>query len=204
MQISLKTSVAARLACMALLVMLIGGCVSAPEKPDKKVEGIYFVENKSIDLAVRKDFERALVLLQQEKYAEGIELLQNVIKGSQKVSAPHINIAIAYKKVGDVELAEKHLKQALEINPDHPVANNEYALLYRKTGRYLEARQLYERVLQKYPEFLPARKNLGILCDLYLNDAPCALDQYQRYSKANPDDGDVELWIAGLKQKLGN
>lgn len=195
-----------RFATVLLAAMLLTACVSSPNKPEgeKDFSGIYFVENKSVDLAVRKDFEAAIKLLQAGEYEKAIELLEKVKKGSQKNSAPYINIAMAYDKIGKPKEAEENLKQALTINPDHPVANNEYALLYRKTGRYAEARQLYERVVKRYPEFMPARKNFGILCELYLDDAPCALAQYEEYSQANPGDGDVKLWIAALKQRLGN
>lgn len=184
--------------------LIVSGCAPAPTKKETKpVDGIYFEENASVDPGVRKEFAAAINLLHEEKYQEGIKLLKEVIKGSQNNSAPYINIAIAYGKLGDDEKAEENLKQALEINPEHPVANNEYALLYRRTGRFAEARQLYEKVIKQYPDFMPARKNLGILCDLYLNDAPCALEQYEIYSKAYPDDKDMKIWIAGLKQRGG-
>ncbi len=193
-----------RFAVVFSVIMLLAGCVSSPTKPGGVTGSgeIYFVENRSVDLAVRKDFEAALKLLEAGEYEKAIELLEKVKKGSQKNSAPYINIAMAYEKTGDLIRAEENLKQALAINPEHPVANNEYALLYRRTGRYAEARQLYEKVVEKYPEFMPARKNLGILCELYIDDAPCALAQYEEYSQANPNDEDVKLWIAALKQRL--
>lgn len=165
-------------------------------------EAISFYENRSIDRAVREDFEKALDLLRKQKYAEAIKLLQKVTQKTQN-SAPYINIALAYEMTGELGLAEDNLKRALAINPDHPATMNEYALLYRRSGRFAEARVLYESLLAKHPSFLPARKNLGILCELYLNDLRCALDQYQSYSGALPDDKEVKLWIIGLKQKTG-
>ncbi len=203
---SLKTCGFGRFAIPFTVFLLLSACVSSPNKPNasRDYSEIYFVENKSVDLAVRKDFEAAIKFLQAGEYKKAIDLLEKVKKGSQKNSAPYINIAMAYEKTGDLELAEENLKQALAINPDHPVANNEYALLYRKTGRFAEARQLYEKLLERYPEFMPARKNFGILCELYLDDARCALAQYEEYSQANPDDEAVKLWIATLKQRVGN
>ena len=185
-------------------LLLAGGCVSTPDRQGggKPEAEIYFVENRSVDRSVRDDFDEALRLLQQERYERAIELLNKVIQGSHNNSAPYINIAMAYAKTGDLAHAEENLKKALEINPDHPVAANEYALLYRKTGRYAEARALYEGLLRKYPEFMPARKNLGILCELYLADPACALEQYQIYLDIFPNDETVKLWNAGLKQKL--
>lgn len=184
------------------LIWLVAGCVATPEKTTAKdsANTIQFTENQSVDLAARQDFTTAIKLLREERYEEGIELLKKVIKTSQNNSAPYINIAIAYRKTGKVELAEENLEKAMEINPRHPVTLNEYALLYRETGRYEEARKLYQRLLEYYPEFMPARKNYGILCELYLNDKTCAISQYEVYLGANPKDKDVKLWLTGLQR----
>ena len=166
-------------------------------------ETISFYENRSVDLAVREDFDRAIELLHKEKYDEAIKLLQKVIQKSQNNSAPYINIALAYEKTGEMGLAEDNLKKALAINPNHPATINEYALLYRRTGRFAEAKKLYESLLEKYPSFMPARKNLGVLCEIYLNDYRCAIEQYEAVQSAFPDDEEIKLWIVGVKQKLG-
>ena len=187
------------------VMLLLSACVATPEKKggDEYAVKIDFVENKSVDRSVRKDFAAATKLIQQKQYEKAINLLKKVIKGSQNNSAPYINIAIVYAMLGQMDDAEENLKNAITINPDHPVANNEYALILRKTGRYSEAKLIYEKLLVKYPGFMPARKNYGILCDLYLNDPSCALEQYETYFEVFPNDEDVKMWIAGLKQKLG-
>ncbi|HKL48201.1 MAG TPA: tetratricopeptide repeat protein, partial [Desulfuromonadales bacterium] len=97
------------------------------------------------------------------------------------------------------EAAEKHLKAALQLVPAHPVASNEYGLLLRRTGRFTEARAIYERSLERFPGYLPVRKNLGILCELYLGDPGCALEQYEIYSEARPEDKEIETGIADLR-----
>jgi tetratricopeptide (TPR) repeat protein len=187
------------------LVVLLAGCGGGSSVRDAGVsdETISFYENRSVDLAVREDFDRAIELLRAEKYPDAIKLLQKVIQKSQNNSAPYINIALAYEETGEMGLAEDNLKKALAINPGHPAAMNEYALLYRRTGRFAEAKKLYESLLEKYPSFMPAHKNLGVLCELYLNDFTCALEQYKTYSSAFPDDEEVKLWIVGVKQKTG-
>lgn len=184
------------------LVWMVTGCVSTPERPagEKAGSAIQFTENASVDAAVRKDFAAAVKLLSEERYEEGIELLAKVLKVSQKNSAPYINIAIAYRKTGKFELAEDNLKKAMEINPRHPVTLNEYALLQRETGRYEEAKGMYLQLVKSYPEFWPARKNFGVLCELYLNDKPCAIEQYGIYLDGNPQDEDVKLWLTGLQR----
>lgn len=187
-----------------LLIMFVSGCVQNVKKDEEAPKsGIYFVENRSVDRQARDDFNAAVALIAAQNYEEAINLLQKVVKSSQNNSAPYINLAIAYKRIGELEMAETQLEKALQINPDHPVANNEYALLCRESGRYELARSHYQRVVDKYPDYMPVRKNFGILCELYLNEPQCALDNYRAYLDKKPDDESVELWLTTLERTVG-
>jgi tetratricopeptide (TPR) repeat protein len=166
-------------------------------------EGFIITEVPKLDETFRRDFDHAVDMMKGQKYAEAIELLEKVIEQSPKVTAPYIDIAIAYQHIGKLELAEEHLKTALRMVPEHPVACNEYGLLYRKTGRFAKARAIYEKALARFPDYYPLHRNLGILCDLYLDDPACALEHYEIYSKAKPEDKQVKLWIADLRARFG-
>lgn len=166
-------------------------------------EGFIIRETPKMSGEARKNFERAVSMMQDNKYEKAIELLEKVIEHSPGVTAPYINIAMAYVQTGKLEQAEKHLKTALELFPDHPVASNEYGLLLRKSGRFDEARQTYEKTLKRFPEYLPAHRNLGILCDIYMNDQKCALKEYEIYYEAKPEDKQIKMWIADLRMRLG-
>ena len=162
-------------------------------------EGFIIMETPQMDEKSRRDFDRAVVMLNNEEYDQAMVLLENVIEKSPGVTAPYINMAIACRFTGNMEQAEEHLKAALQLVPGHPAACNEYGLLYRKTGRFAEAREIYEKAITGAPEYYPVHRNLGILCDLYLNDQACALEHYEIYSEAMPDDRQVTLWIADLR-----
>ncbi len=186
----------------------MAGCATSQPKTDVRPEaeaatGAGLVENAKIDSAVRADFDTALDLLKAEKYERGMELLTRVIQRTPQSTAPYINLAIAHQNTGKLDAAEDNLKKALAIDPDHPVANNEVAIVYRRTGRFAEARKTYEKILNKYPAFIPARKNLAILCDLYMKDFDCALKNYQMVGAASPGDKAVQTWIADVKTRSG-
>ncbi|MDF3031663.1 MAG: repeat-containing protein [Moraxellaceae bacterium] len=179
---------------------LLAGCSSAPSR-----HGLAAGErNAAISPQARQDFDAAMQAIKAEEFEKGIALMDKVASESQKTAVPLINLALAQKNVGKLEQAEANLKKALALEPDNPVASNELAILYRKTGRFAESRQVYESILKKYPHFPLANKNLGILCDLYLRDYACALKGYQAYSTAMPDDKSARIWIADVQKRLGN
>ena len=163
---------------------------------------IEITESHPVDPEVREEFQRSVMLLKEEKYSEAIRLLKAVTGKASKFTGPHINLGIAYARTGELDKAEESLKKALELNAYHPVANNEMGLVYRKTGRYAEARQIYEALLTMYPDYLPARKNLGVLCDIYIQDLSCAIEQYEAYLEGIPDDEKVKIWIADVKSRM--
>jgi Tfp pilus assembly protein PilF len=173
-------------------------------RPEEGREGFIIKERPQMDAASRKAFEQAVELLNRQDFGKAIDLLEPIVAQSPRVSAPYINLAMAYRSIGETEKAEAHLKTALTLVPDHPVACNVYGLLCRKNGRFAEAREYYEKAIVRFPAYYPAHRNLGILCDLYLNDPACALTHYELYSAARPEDQQVKLWIADLRNRLGS
>jgi tetratricopeptide (TPR) repeat protein len=152
---------------------------------------------------VRAEYDQALRLLAQRQYEPGIALLVKVTESAPAAIAPHVDLGIAYTLSGDLDRAEASLKKALEINPDHPIANNELGMVYRRKGRFTDARANYEKALAVSPSFHFAHRNLAILCDLYLMDVGCALTHYEAYARAVPDDQDAAKWIADLRTRAG-
>lgn len=187
---------------LALALALLQGCASAPPVAEKPVEK-QARPGTVITPQIQVEFDSALALLKAEQYEKSIDGFKKLAAALPDNPIPLTNLALAYKKLGQFNLAEEHLKQALVIEPENPVASNELALLYRQKGRFTEARPIYEKVLEKYPHFTMAHKNLGVLCDLYLKDYECALTHYKSYSLAAPDDKAVQIWIADLQKRTG-
>ena len=166
--------------------------------------GFTITEEARISSSVRTDYESAMTLLQQGNHEAGIALLEEVAANAPQFSAPRIDLGIAYHRTGDLEAAERNLMMALQLNENHPIAHNELGILYRKTGRFADARRSYEAALAIYPGYHFARRNLAVLCDLYLADPDCALTNYEAYMATVPQDDEAWMWIADLRMRHGN
>lgn len=181
--------------------LLLSACASGPSKPGQEAIVVGAQDAIAVHPSVKQDFQEALALLKAENYDQAITLLESIVRTENRVTAPFVNLGVAYMRIGDMEKAEENLLQAVSLDPAHPIANNELGLLYRKTGRFARARKVYEETLKNYPDFLPVRKNLAILCDIYLGDLDCALSNFQKLAKALPEDEKLKIWIAEIKAR---
>lgn len=205
---------------MAALIF-ISGCalaVKPKEEPTKaavkyngpsieKLPGVQrgFVvkESTMMDKDAMADFDRANSLAKEGKNDKATEIMEALIQKNPQLASPHINAAFIYMRMDKYDQAEDHFKSALAIIPNHPVAANEYGILLRKKGKFNDARQVYEKAIDSFPDYLPLHRNLGILCDIYLNDPACALREFQFYSTNAPTDEKVKLWISEISMRLG-
>ena len=195
-------------AVVMLLALALAGCATPSSRSSAPVEtrdasGFSISETNRIPAGVRSDFDAANQALAAGDADRAITLLEEVTHRAPQLTAPRINLGIALARKGELAAAESALQAALVRSPKHPVAGNELGIVYRRMGRFAEARQTLEATLASHPEFHPARRNLAILCDLYLPDPACALESYERYRAAVPDDEKVEMWLANLRNRIG-
>ncbi len=193
--------------CLLAVVWLASACSTPGTRSAAPVEvwddsGFTITEQIDVGSGVRGDFEDAMERIEEEDYVGGIALLEEVIVAAPDATAAYINLGIAYARAGDLEKAQARIAKALELNPRHPAAYNEQGIVLRKLGRFEDARASYLEALELYPDFHFARRNLAILCDVYLSDLGCAVEHYELYTRAVPGDEAAAMWVADLRNRI--
>lgn len=188
---------------------VMSGCATTTSlrTPPARIEvqeqvGFTITEEARISNEVRTDYEEALRYLEQGNLERGIELLNDVVEIAPQLAVPRIDLGIAYHLAGDLSAAQNNLQLALELNPDHPIAHNELGIVHRKSGHFDAARRSYKAALHTYPGYHFARRNLAVLCDLYLVDLHCALTNYEAYMATVPGDDEVSMWMADIRNRI--
>lgn len=151
----------------------------------------------------RAQFEDALDLLRDRRYAEAAAALQVMTQAYPDLPGPHLNLGLAFLRLERAAEAAQSIRRALEIKPGDAEAYNLLGLALREAGDFDGAREAYEQALKLDPRFADVHLNLAILLDLYLGQALLALEHYERYQEiAGAEDRQVKLWITDLKQRL--
>ena len=195
-----------------LLSLVLSGCQNLSSSPaSAPVEitaiegagGFVVKEGPQLSSALRGVFAEGVEAFESGDPDRAAELFGQVASDASAPAAASLNLGVALEATGQLEEARKALAIAAEKNPRHPAVRNELGRLERRLGNFVEARLQYETALESHPQFHFARKNLAILCDLYLSDLPCALGHYRVYAAAVPEDEAAKIWIADLESRIG-
>ena len=153
------------------------------------------------DREIRQRFEQGLA----EQWVEAAAVFRGLTRDVPDRLGPWVNLGIALARQGLDEQALAVLREAVKRDPKHARAQHEVAIVMRRTGHFQEARAAYEAALAAEPDFALAHRNLGLLCELYLHDLPCALQHYEQYQSLDAEaDQEVELWIVDVRRRIGD
>lgn len=184
----------------ALLVLALTGCASAPEpKPAAEPKPV----EAKVPPAAQTTFDQALGLLREKRYGEAATALAALTAEFPQFPGAWANLGVAYAENQQPEAAVTAWEKALTLSPGHPVAANRLAILHRQAGRFERARELYQALLAAHPQHRLGHRNLGILCDLYLQDLACALEHYRAYQGLGEEDPEVAKWLVDLERRMG-
>jgi tetratricopeptide (TPR) repeat protein len=152
-----------------------------------------------------QQFAQAVALLQAGKLTDAELELKQLILAYPEYPGPYVNLGLLYERAGKYPEAEQALRQATQKGMPSALTYTELGITYRQLGRFKDAESAYGEAIKIDPNYAPAHLNLGVLCDLYLQQPQRALEAFERYMELSGNsDKRVATWIAELKARVGS
>ena len=192
-----------RLLLALLLAAVVAGCATTVPPPVKEEKAVEAAE-PLVDPAARAAFDSALKAMAEGRDAQAEQTLLKMTQDFPRLSGPHANLGIIYFRAGKLDKAEAAFLRAVEINPNNADSLDYLGVINRDKGRFEEAAAFYRRAIEADPKHAYARRNYGILLELYMGKLKEALAQYEQYQKlSGGTDKQVEKWIVDLRRRTG-
>ena len=86
-------------------------------------------------------------LVQQQRHGEAQELLAEWTETQPYLTESHVEMAWLQRELGNTAAAEQSLRQALQVEPNNPVALAHLGQIHHETGRTDQAAAYYQRSL---------------------------------------------------------
>ena len=175
---------------------------SASQKEKDASKAVVVKQDYKISASLEQQFGFGVEAMVAENYPQAIEIFKRVAQKEPRASGPWVNIAIAYRKLDQIDKADEAIETAVKLNPKNPYALNQAGIIKREQGDFEQAQTLYKSALAEYPNYSNAHLNLAILCDLYLQKIVCAKSHYQAYQEIEKnDDKQVIAWMSALSRR---
>ena len=203
-----RSFIKTKLIILSVITLLLTACGSVPGKvssttQDEDVLAVMVVkQDYKISASIEQQFAYGIEAMSAEDYVQAIEIFNKVAQKEPRASGPWVNIAIAYRKLDQIDKADEAIETAVKLNPKNPYALNQAGIIKREKGAFEEAQNMYKSALAEYPNYSNAHLNLAILCDLYLQRIVCAKSHYQAYQEIEKnDDKQVIAWMSDLSRR---
>ena len=134
--------------------------------------------------------------LQLKRYESAVTHFETAVKLAPHTTRFQFALGLAYTLLNDQDRAAKIYEEILAEYPDDPVALNNLAVAYAKSGQKLDrALALIRQVATAFPNNLEIQDSLGLVCSLAGRPAE-AIPILQQVSRQSPDRGSSHYYLA--------
>ncbi|MEH6473227.1 MAG: tetratricopeptide repeat protein [Halopseudomonas sp.] len=197
-----------RLAFIALLIALLGGCNSTQMRRAEPLQ----VElpqaqpqQRQFSVEIQQRYQQAIALLRQDQVEPAALALEALLTQEPDIPGAWYNLALIQYHQKQPEQALQSLQRCLDLSPRNPGAHTLNGLILRQQGQFSQARIAYAKALQSDPNFADAHLNLAILYDIYLQYFEDAQVHYQRYLELageGTQSEQVKFWLQDLQLRM--
>lgn len=175
-----------------------------PQQPSGK--NLFLAQQQAnpivVSKAVDEKYQQALILIDKKKWQQAHKLLDEVIALQPELSGSYVNKALIYKKNKAYAKAHEQLDIAISVNKLNLYAHHIQGQIYRLEGSFEKAEVSYKAALAIWPDFAQAQLSMAVLLELYRGRLQDAYRYYHAYLALEPDDKEVQRWLAGLEIKM--
>mgnify|MGYP002631208260 CR=1 FL=1 len=148
-------------------------------------------------------YQQAIQSTRDGDIDKAIQQFTKVIQKDPSTKQAYTNLGLLYIHKKQNEEAKAAFLNAIKQDKNDAIAYNHLAVLQRQQGEFKLALFNYYKAINAKPDYANAHLNLGILLDIYLQDLPKALEQYEIYQKLTDHKNEsVEKWILDMKRRI--
>ncbi len=123
---------------------------------------------------------------QQDMMARVTSLMEEVERNPENVEALS-ELANAFMRLENWERAFTFWERVLDVEPNHEMALNQAGFTLFQQGRYSQAAEYFQRLLEINPENYHSHFNLAIIYKYHLDEQELAENHLERILELDPD-----------------
>ncbi len=148
-------------------------------------------------------YQQAMKSTRAGEIDNAIEQFTRVVKTNPSAKHAFTNLGLLYIHKKQNREAKVAFLNAIEQNKNDAIAYNHLAVIQRQQGEFKLSLFNYYKAINADPDYANAHLNLGILLDIYLQDLPLALEQYEIFQKLTGNNNQqVEKWVIDIKRRI--
>ena len=133
---------------------------------------------------------------------EALDNVQTLISHHPGESLLHNISGVCYRTTGELEMAVKCFKKALEIKPEFADAHYNLGLTFQELNQLDAAVKCYKETLAIHRNYAKAHNNLGVIYKEF-GQMEAAVKSYEQAIEAHPDYAEAHNNLGVVLQKLG-
>jgi tetratricopeptide (TPR) repeat protein len=141
--------------------------------------------------------------LQVRRWTDSVTLLEHTLRVTQANPEARNALGGALLEAGQVGAAIRHLREALQLAPDHYRAHYNLGVALERQGDREAAVRHYREALRIQPKFVPARYNLGVVL-ASLGQREAAIEQFEAAIELGPTFVRAHFNLAMARAEQGN
>lgn len=142
-----------------------------------------------------------VIALQSGEPGQGVELISKAIRIEPKSAPAHLNLANAYRALGQSAEAVRSYSRAISLQPDMLAAYYDRGVTLQDLGRHEEAIASYDKAIALKPDMVEAHFNRGV-AQHEIGHLDAALSSYDRAIWLEPSSADAHLHRGRVLKEL--